>query len=41
MTIKEKILESLDKNGIAILPPMDAFESINLLKGEQIFPLPI
>ena len=36
MSVKDIIFESIDKQGVAILPPMDAFESINLLKTEQI-----
>ena len=38
MTVKEKVLKSLDENGIAILPPMDVFESTNLLRESKIFP---
>lgn len=36
MSIKDKILSSIKENGIAILPPMDVFSSINLLKKEEI-----
>lgn len=36
MSIKDIIFESIDKQGIAILPSMDVFDSINLLKTEQI-----
>lgn len=38
MTVEEKVLKSLDENGIAILPPMDVFESTNLLRESKIFP---
>lgn len=33
---KDKILKSIDEYGVAILPPMDAFESIKLLKESEI-----
>ena len=36
MSVKDIIFESIDKQGVAILPPMDVFDSINLLKTEQI-----
>lgn len=36
MSLKDVIFESIDKQGIAILPPMDVFDSINLLETEQI-----
>lgn len=36
MNIQEKINVSLEANGIAILPPMDAFESIKLLSDNEI-----
>lgn len=32
MTISEKIKHALDIDGVAILPPMDVFESIAILK---------
>lgn len=35
-TIRSNIYESLNNCGIAILPPMDVFESITLLKKENI-----
>ena len=36
MSIKERIRKSIDEHGVAILPPMDAFDSINLLKEADI-----
>lgn len=36
MNIQEKINKSLEANGVAILPPMDAFESIKLLSDNEI-----
>lgn len=36
MSIREKIFDSINRNGIAILPPMDVFSSIKLLKDENI-----
>lgn len=36
MNIKNKIMQSIKKNGIAILPPMDVFSSIELLKKEKV-----
>lgn len=35
-TIKQRIYDSINEKGIAILPPMDVFESIDLLKKEGI-----
>ena len=35
--IQDKILDSINKNGVAILPPMDVFESLKLLKDENIY----
>ena len=32
MTISEKIKHALEVDGVAILPPMDVFESIAILK---------
>lgn len=36
MTTKDKIAQSLDRSGVAILPPMDAFESIKILTDAGI-----
>ena len=36
MRVKDEIFKSIDKYGIAILPPMDVFDSISLLKSEEI-----
>lgn len=36
MNIDEKIKDSINKSGIAILPPMDVFQSIKLLTDEKI-----
>lgn len=36
MTISEKIKHALDTDGVAILPPMDVFESIAILKEADI-----
>ena len=36
MAIKEKILDSIKKNNLAILPPMDVFASTRLLQDEDI-----
>ena len=36
MSIKNKIFESIKETGVAILPPMDVFSSIELLKNEKI-----
>lgn len=36
MSLRNIILESLDKHDVAILPPMDVFDSIDLLKSEHI-----
>ena len=36
MNIKDIIFDSINKQGIAILPPMDVFDSIDILKTEQI-----
>ena len=36
MTISEKIKHALDIDGVAILPPMDVFESIAILKEADI-----
>lgn len=36
MSVKEKILDSVNLHGIAILPPMDVFDSIQLLNDENI-----
>ena len=37
MTISEKIKHALDIDGVAILPPMDVFESIAILKEADIW----
>ena len=36
MNIKDVIFESIDKHGVAILPPMDVFDSFRVLKAEGI-----
>lgn len=36
MSVKNVICDSINKHGVAILPPMDVFDSINLLKSEDI-----
>ena len=36
MNISEKINISLQNNGVAILPPMDVFDSIAVLKEANI-----
>ena len=36
MTISKKIKHALDIDGVAILPPMDVFESIAILKEADI-----
>ena len=35
MSVKDIIFESIYEHGVAILPPMDVFDSINLLKTEK------
>ena len=37
MQIKELIFNELNTNGIVILPPMDVFDAINLLKNNAIY----
>ena len=37
MTISEKIKHALEVDGVAILPPMDVFESIAILKEANIY----
>ena len=36
MSLRDSVFESIDKQGVAILPPMDVFDSISLLKAENI-----
>ena len=36
MTVSEKIKHALEIDGVAILPPMDVFESIAVLKDANI-----
>lgn len=36
MTVKDKIIKSINEHGVAILPPMDVFESMELLNKEEI-----
>lgn len=36
MSIKEKIFDSIKRDGLAILPPMDVFSSIKLMTDENI-----
>lgn len=36
MSLKETIVNSIENHGVAILPPMDVFDSISLLKEENI-----
>ncbi len=36
MSIQEKINESLNNNGVAILPPMDVFDSLELLSNNNM-----
>lgn len=36
MSIKEKIFDSIKRDGLAILPPMDVFSSIKLMADENI-----
>lgn len=36
MSLRDRVFESINKHGIAILPPMDVFDSINILRAENI-----